>query len=239
MFRFQRFSIADDRCGMKVGIDGVLRGAWADVYGAARILDIGTGSGLLALMLAQRSETLKAQIDAVEIDPEAAQQASENVSQSPWSDRIRVMREDISVFAARDSIHARDYDLIVCNPPFFLDDLESEKKAERTARHSTRRFRQSLVNSARTLLGAEGKLSLVLPASQCNELVDAAKNLGLHVSRLTWVNPLPKRPFHRVLIELARHESEPLVQEMTIETRHHEFSPQFAELTRNFYLRFA
>ena len=132
-FRFKQFQVNHDRCAMKVGTDGILLGAWADVTQAKQILDLGCGSGLIALMLAQRSSA-ESKICAVEIDPAAAQQARENTLASPWKDKIQVYRQDIDSFCAQVESH---FDLIVANPPYFEAGVACRDDERNTARYFT------------------------------------------------------------------------------------------------------
>jgi tRNA1Val (adenine37-N6)-methyltransferase len=157
MFRFKQFSVADELCAMKVGTDGVLLGAWADVEGDSRILDLGTGSGLIALMLAQRNP--KAEIVALDIDHDAAIQAEQNFAQSPWSNRLSVVCSDISDFASE-----RKFTHIVSNPPYFVDSLHSPNAARTAARHASSLPFATIIKAAEQLLESEGRLSVILPS---------------------------------------------------------------------------
>ncbi|MBR5132832.1 MAG: methyltransferase [Alistipes sp.] len=156
MFQFKQFAVADELCAMKVGTDGVLLGAWADVEGDSRILDIGTGSGLIALMLAQRNA--KAEIVALDIDEDATIQAQHNFSLSPWNSRLSVVHSNIT-----DYMSDRKFTHIVSNPPYFVDSLHSPNAARTAARHTSSLPFVDIVAAAERLLEPEGRLSVILP----------------------------------------------------------------------------
>ena len=156
MFQFKQFAVSDELCAMKVGTDGVLIGAWADVEGDSRILDLGTGSGLIALMLAQRNS--EAEILALDIDEQAAAQAHHNFELSPWAERLRVVHSNIVDYSPE-----RKFDHIVSNPPYFVDSLHSPDAARTTARHTSSLDFEQIISSAERLLEPEGRLSVILP----------------------------------------------------------------------------
>lgn len=236
-FRFQRFAVHDDQCGMKVGVDAVLLGAWARIAGCKRFLDIGTGSGLIALMLAQRTETSRAQIDAIDIEPSAVAQAQQNGLTSPWPTRLLVHMSSLQEFADKGNL--AEYDHCVCNPPYFDSGFDSPDSRRRQARQSSSLGREVLFRCSRQLLRDSGKLSLILPFDQLNEAKELVPHFRFYVSRQTSVRPLPGKPFNRVLLELSS-QPEPLEEdELTVELTRHEFTPEYAALTRMFHLRYA
>src|SRR5436190_9030444 len=163
-FRFKRFTIRQDRCALKVGTDGVLFGAWVGYSGARRILDIGTGTGLLALIAAQRTAT--AHIDAVEIDDASAEQAAENAAASPWSERVRIHRMDV-----RRMNTAERYDLIVCNPPYYSGYSKSHDERIGLAKHSGELLFPELLTAVDRLLAPEGRFAVILPLNREAEFV--------------------------------------------------------------------
>ena len=167
-FQFKQFTVYQDRCAMKVGTDGTLLGAWANApVAAARILDIGTGTGLVALMMAQRFP--EAQVTGIDIDENAAQQAQENVVGSPFSDRIMINREDATKIDDKAG-----YDAIVCNPPYFVDSLTCPQDQRTLARHAVSLTYESLMHAASKLLKPDGILSLVIPADNQDNVESAA-----------------------------------------------------------------
>jgi tRNA1Val (adenine37-N6)-methyltransferase len=206
-FQFKQFTIRQDRCLMKVGTDGVLLGAWADVRGARTILDIGAGTGLIALMLAQRAP--EALIDAVELDPGSAEQAAENIAASPWSGRVRVFSLPIQDFAPPEG---RLYDLIVSNPPFFAGALKSPKPGRNQVRHGETLSFSALLLSAGRLLSPQGRFSLILPYAEAKTFQELAVHYHLFTSRVCEVHSRFGKPVERVLMELGRTPA-PLVRE--------------------------
>lgn len=216
---------------MKVGTDGVLLGAWVNVSGASGILDIGTGTGLISLMLAQRSNAL---IDAVEIDTPSAGQASENVANSVWSDRIRIFNTSF-----RDFYHSSEnsYDLIISNPPFFSRSLKAPDPARSTARHDDGLSRADLFKGVAKMLAKNGVFALILPYNINIETISLAKENNLFPARILKVKPSPGKNYHRVLLEFSAVNSEPAEEEMTIETgTRHQYSEEYTRLTKDFYL---
>jgi len=217
-FRFKQFTVWHDRCAMKVGTDGVLLGAWCHsspyhlspvtYHPPITILDIGTGSGLIALMLAQRFPT--AHIDAIDIAPKAIEQANYNFELSPWQDRLHAhlcplqdwSRTKSSIINHQSSIA---YDLIVSNPPYFVDSLKNPDHGRELARHTdTLSYSELLEHSAR-LLNDNGTLALVLPASEEQNIIRLATTYGLYHTRLTRVFSKPTKPTSiRILIEFTK-----------------------------------
>ncbi|WP_430974424.1 tRNA1(Val) (adenine(37)-N6)-methyltransferase [Sunxiuqinia rutila] len=228
-FQFKEFRVEQARTAMKVGIDGVLLGAWADLQAACRVLDVGTGTGLLALMAAQRSAAL---IDAVELDLDAAEEARSNFQNSNWASRFRVVAG-----AFQDFQPGVCYDHIISNPPFFENGQPSSNPLRAQARHAGKLNLRELLERASVLLANKGKISLIIPAEQELRLLELAKALSLHVARLVRVAPDESKKAHRLLAELAK-EACPL-QEAVLFIRDKGtglFSESYRELTRDFYL---
>lgn len=232
-FKFKQFTIHQDKCAMKVGTDGVLLGAWADCVNAQSVLDIGTGTGLIALMLVQRS---KAKIDAVEIDEAASIQAKENVDKSLWSDRIEIFNKSFQDFS---NTTEKKYDLIVSNPPYFQNSLYAPDEKRTDARHNSNLKLDDLVFGAFKLLSEKGRLSIILPYVEGTMFILKAAEKGLYCVRQTNVLPKPAREPKRLLLEF-RKEKMPLVeQELIIElNKRHEYSEAYKNLTKDFYLAF-
>ena len=182
---------------MKVGTDGVLLGAWANIGNASRILDIGTGSGLIALMLAQRSHG-SATIDAVEIDSDAFDQAYENVAGSNWSNKIKVFNSSIQEFKP-----SHDYHLIVCNPPYFVNSLKPLDEKRTKARHTTDLSFHDLILSTKRLLHPEGIFCVVLPSTQSTAFIQLAAKSNLFCSKKHFVKATSSKPSQRLLIEFT------------------------------------
>ena len=217
---------------MKVGTDGVLLGAWTQVNNARRILDIGTGTGLLALMLAQR---FSAEIDAIEVDRDAAFQAKENVLQSPWSDRIQVIHISLQDFLKQK----RKYDLIVVNPPYFTDALQAPDPKRSLARHNHQLSQESLAEGVCELLEEDGRFTVILPETNFSPFLTLCEKSHMVVSHRTNVYSKPGSPCIRVLAEFSRNVSEEIADDLIIESDgRHGYSPRFIELVREFYLKY-
>jgi tRNA1Val (adenine37-N6)-methyltransferase len=233
-FQFKQFRIVQERSAMKVGMDGVLLGAWADPSGAERILDIGTGTGLIALMMAQKNNL--AQIDAVEVDPEAFQEACFNIQQSHWSERIHPELCSFQEFAERTNLK---YDLIVSNPPFFTNGVKAPVENRAQARHSDSLPLDVLISGAAGLLRGNGRIALVLPVESIQEIMQLADLNKLYIALLCKVKPNPQKPEFRILIELANSPCTIQESELMIEfEKHHDYTPEYKALTKDFYLKF-
>jgi tRNA1Val (adenine37-N6)-methyltransferase len=228
-FQFKRFTIWQEHCGMKVGTDGILLGAWADGIKAEHILDIGTGTGLIALMLAQRSQ---AQIDAIEIDRDAYQQALDNIAQSPWSNRIAVYHRSI-----QDYDTARVYDLIVSNPPFFENTFPSQELARNTARQSDRLTMVDILQATQRLLHDSGKLAIIYPILQAQQFSQEAESYGLFCHRRLWLRPTPNHSSKRVLMEWGRYWRKLEESTIAIEAHRHHYTQEYRHLTQDFLLK--
>jgi tRNA1Val (adenine37-N6)-methyltransferase len=230
-FQFKKFTIHQERCAMKVGTDGVLLGAWIDINGAKRILDVGTGTGLIALMIAQRSDAL---IDAVEIDESAADQAMENVANSMWASRIHIHFNSFQNFSNTDI----KYDIIVSNPPYFTDCLPAPESKRSLARHNDQLSLKELVDGVVRLLSQLGRFSVILPANEYEIFRELALKLNLNENRRTIVYPSPGKDVKRILSEFAFYQKEFIENSIVIEKYgRHQYSGEFIELTRNYYLK--
>ena len=236
-FTFKRFHIDDTHCAMKVGTDGVLLGAWADVADAKRILDIGCGSGLVALMLAQRCEA--AQVVGVEIDEAAAQDAIDNAARSPFAERIDVVQTDVLKFAQDNS---QKFDCIVCNPPYYEEDVLPPTAQRAQARHTAGGGLTfaALLQAVSLLLDADeattARFSVVLPTVAAPNFIALAAVHGLDLIRRTDVVTRRSKPCKRVLLEFSPH-TRPL-QRSTLELLGvgNERSEEYDELCKDFYL---
>lgn len=229
-FRFQQFTVFHDLCAMKVGTDGVLLGAWADVSNANKALDIGTGTGLVSLMMAQRNNSLS--IDAIDIDRGAIEQSQINVKQSSFSDRIKIEEVALQKFASNTK-----YDVIVSNPPYFNDSLKSLDDQRNLARHTDSLYAKDIINQSIKLLNDQGKVSLIYPYEYKETLINLASQYKMSISRMTSVLPTPTSTPKRILIELSRLKSELIENELVIETKRHIYSRDFQELVKDFYLK--
>ncbi|MCX7398997.1 MAG: methyltransferase [Planctomycetales bacterium] len=238
IFRFKQFVVHQDRCAMKIGMDGILLGAWAQAEQPERILDIGTGTGLIALMMTQRFPS--AIVDAVEIEPNAAEQAARNFSASSWPERLNLHHQSIQSFAF-SGLHDKAYSLIVSNPPWFVDSLKSNESSRNLARHTDSLSHDELLNSVRLLLHRSGRFAVVLPFDESTSFVHSAHERNLFCRRQCLIRSKPGLSPHRILLEFETvpAESPMIPQELTIENeQHHDYTESFRELTRDFYLRF-
>jgi len=231
-FRFKRFTIRQDRCALKVGTDGVLFGAWVNYTDAQRILDIGTGTGVLALIAAQRNDT--AWIDAVEIDDASAEQATENAAASPWPDRVRVHRMDVRRMTATEP-----YDLIICNPPYYAGYSTSPDERIGLAKHSGELLFPELIDAVDRLLAPEGKLAVIVPLNREMEFLMEARRVALLPLRRCSVRYVAHRPPKRVLLELSRSGGAVEEATLTVEaTGPFDYTPEYRALISDLMLNF-
>lgn len=229
-FKFKQFTICQDRCAMKVGTDGTLLGAWAmNLKEKGSILDIGTGTGLIALMMAQRFP--KAHIVGIDIDPKAVGQAKENVSVSPFSERIDIVQTDI-----RDYV-SEPFDTIVCNPPFFIDSLKCPDKQRNLARHTQSMSYVTLMKSAYRLLDADGIFSLIIPSDYRSRLEEEAALAGFVPSRICSVKTTPSKAPKRQLMEFKKTSVLQVNIEIgVLENSANKRSEWYQNLVKDFYL---
>ncbi|SMS01355.1 tRNA1(Val) (adenine(37)-N6)-methyltransferase [Vibrio mangrovi] len=215
---------------MPVSTDGVLLGAWMNAENPRSILDIGTGTGLLALICAQRFPD--AQITALDIDEKAIQVAEYNRVHSPWASRIRIEKQDILHFAESTA-----YDAIICNPPYFTSGQASVIPSRALARHVTDFSHAQLLDHCKHLLSPAGQMSLILPYREGNELILIARQQGWFLTRCCTVSPTETKPPHRLLFSLSRTEhSSGETTELMIR-RQNRYTPEFTALTKAFYLK--
>lgn len=230
-FLFKQFIIRHDRCAMKVGTDGVLLGAWAPVAQAHTALDVGTGTGLVALQLAQRNPFLC--VTAIEIDAPAAMQAAENVTASPWPDRIEVVCTDFKDFQP-----AAGFDLIVSNPPYYVDALPCSDHQRNTARHAgSLNYDLLFLRSAR-LLNEGGLVSIIITSEMESQAEDAAWMQGLYPQRRTHVYTKTGQSARRVLITFGRQLGPVDEDTLYIHQANGDYTNDYRRLTGEFYLKF-
>jgi tRNA1Val (adenine37-N6)-methyltransferase len=218
---------------MKVGTDGVLLGSWVNVESCSRILDVGTGTGLIALMLAQRSD---ANITAIEIETNAATEAGKNVANSHWARQIEVKNISYQDFAKGSDFQ---FDLIVSNPPFFQNNLKADTKERNLARHNDALPFSDLVFYSAKRLGNNGRLAVILPVEPAQVLEKLARKHDLFLLRKTDVRPNAKKEVNRVLMEFGKIEAVTISDCLSVYTLNgSEYSDEFIQLTKDFYLRF-
>lgn len=233
-FQFKQFTIQQDKCAMKVGTDGVLLAAWAPIHHKPfSILDIGAGTGVIALMLAQRSHA--EQIDALEIDEDAYEQAVENFENSPWADRLFCYHAGLDEFMEEPE---DEYDLIVSNPPFYTEDPSTGNEQRDKARFTQSLPFEDLVEAASLLLSDDGIFAVIIPFKEEDKFVVLAKEFDLFPIRLTRVKGTPDTEVKRSLLAFSRNEkATPAIDELVIEISRHNYTPEYTAFTRDFYIK--
>jgi tRNA1Val (adenine37-N6)-methyltransferase len=230
-FRFKEFDVIQNKCAMKVNTDGVLLAAWAQVNSAKTILDIGTGTGVLALMVAQKNPA--AIIDAIDIDEEAFLQAKENFAISKWSERLKSYHCSLQHFAPD-----RKYDIIISNPPYFMDDLKADNLQKNIAKHSIALTYAELIRGIDALLDKNGSAFIVIPAFNFPLLMKEAEKHHLFVSNKTDVISIAGKAAYLSLIELSYKAAILKETTLTISNPDNSFTNEYIALTKHFYLKF-
>lgn len=231
-FTFKQFFVAHDRCAMKVGTDGILLGAWSPVSRAKRILDMGAGSGLISLMLAQRTSE-NVVIDAIELDEDAASQAADNVQASPWASRLLVHQADVISWAAGQTAR---YDLIVSNPPYFEQGVECATPQRDRARYTTTLDHSALLECAATLITEDGFFCVILPVEVSEAFTAKALGMGWHLRLRTDVTEYEVRLPHRVMLAFSPTSGECFTDRLVIRGADQHYSDSYTALTQAFYL---
>ena len=232
-FNFKQFSVNQDRCAMKIGTDGVLLGAWTPlINNPFNVLDIGAGTGILSLMLAQRSNA--EQIDAIEIDEDAYEQCVENFEASPWGDKLFCFHAGLDEFVDEPE---DEYDLIISNPPFYTDEYKSDNASRDLARFEDALPFEELIEAAALLLSDNGIFSVIIPNKEEERFVTMCKELDLFPLKITRVKGTPTSEIKRSLLAFCRIEQTPLIDELVIEISRHNYTPEYIELTKDFYLK--
>jgi tRNA1Val (adenine37-N6)-methyltransferase len=231
-FHFKKFSIQHDKATHKVGTDGVLLGAWVEVSRATRVLDIGTGSGVIALMIAQRTNP-SVLIDGVEIQETDSAQASENVARSPWADRVKIYHTSIENFQTTNQ-----YDLIVSNPPFFVNSSLPPDRERGIARHTKQLNFETLLTVTEKLLIHDGIVAVILPLEESKHFASQASYSGYFLVRALEVKSREGKPIERVLMEFSKIKSLLKIETLAIYNAGNDWSESYRALTRDFYLKF-
>ncbi|MBN1462226.1 MAG: methyltransferase [Paludibacteraceae bacterium] len=233
MFQFKQFTVYQEHCAMKVGTDGVLLGAWTDCENAQRILDIGTGTGLLALMLAQRCS---AHIVGIDIDQSAVNQAKENIAKSAWKNRITIFHCSFQDFCTTEK---NSYDCIISNPPYFENALKSPLEKRTIARHTDKLKLTEILEGSKKLLSKHGSLNLILPYKEGLLLIEEAKEWGFYCRKKTTVFPRENSTAKRILLNFKLEDGLCKESDLTIETdKRHQYTEAYKKLTGDFYLKF-
>ncbi len=232
-FIFKQFAVQQDNCAMKIGTDGVLLGAWTSIKSNPNtILDIGAGTGLIALMLAQRA--VSENIEAIEIDDAAYEQCVENFEASPWADRLFCFHAGLDEFV--DEIDDF-YDLIVSNPPFYSEEVASGNSARDIARQNQSLPFEELIEAVSKLLSPSGIFSTIIPHKEELQFIDLAEQVGLYPEHITRVKGNPSSEIKRSLLQFTFNKKEVLKDELTIEVERHQYTPAYIALTKAFYLK--
>lgn len=237
VFRFKQFELKQDKCAMKIGTDGVLLGAWANIAQASSILDIGTGTGVLALMAAQRNP--KASIHGVEINPDAQEQAQENFAQSPWKERLQLFPLSIQDYCSH--YPTKSYDSLLCNPPYYpaAHHTPIQQKARSQARSTVSLDFFTLLKHAKALLSPTGNFSLILPQKEGQHFLDMASSTGWWIAQEVAVVPRAGKESNRVLLELKKQPCTKVSSTLVLrpqQTDGKQYTPIFEELHQDFLL---
>lgn len=234
MFQFKQFSIQQDRCAMKIGTDAVLLGAWCPIDNKPfSVLDIGAGTGILSLMLAQR--TSAEQIDALEIDEDAYEECVENFEASPWSDRLFCFHAGLDEFVDEPE---DEYDIIISNPPFYSENYKTENESRDLARFQDALPFEELVDAACLLLSENGIFAVIIPFKEEERFIDLCAEVELFPVKVTRVKGSHTTPIVRSLLAFKRYELSVLeADELVIEINRHEYTDDYIHLTKEFYLK--
>ena len=237
-FHFKQFTVNQDRCAMKIGTDGVLLAAWVSIKNNPfSILDIGAGTGIIALMLAQRSNALPIAsevIDAIEIDDDAYEQCVDNFEQSPWGDRLFCYHASLEEFA--NEIDDK-YDLIISNPPFYSEDYKTENNSRDLARFQDAMPFHHLLESVSKLLSEEGRFCVIIPYKEEIQFIKLASHFNLHPNKILHVKGNPSSGTKRSLMEFSFNSRQIKIDELIIEINRHEYTQDYINLTKDFYLK--
>ncbi len=232
-FKFKQFEIQQDQCAMKVGTDGVLLGAWTNVKKVLRALDIGTGTGLIALMLAQRNSQMI--IDAIEIEKSSAGQATSNVQMSKFSERIAVHEISFQEFYVAKEVP--QFDLIVCNPPYFTSSYKALDSKRSMARHDDTLPLDDLFEGVTFILNPKGRFGLILPVEIFSKASELARKYSMHLIRILHVKSTPEKKEKRICVEYGFNACDPEEGTLVIEQHgRHRYSEEYIALTKDFYL---
>ena len=231
-FRFKRFELHHEKCAMKIGTDGILLGAWAPVADASTALDIGTGCGLIAVMLSQRNPGLE--IDALEIDRNSWEEARENMERLSWDAHLQVHHISLQEYAQASH---KKYDLIVSNPPFFSGGNFSADQDRASVRHTVKLAHGDLLAGARKLLAEDGKFCLILPYIEGSRFVELAERYRLFCTHITELKTRPQKPVERLLLKFEKQRSKIEREELFLyPAEGDEWSEEYRSLGRDFYI---
>ena len=231
-FKFKEFTIHQNNAAMKIGTDGILLGAWADLSDKKKGIDIGSGTGVISIMLCQRNEILE--IDSIEVSERAVVDAKKNIKNCKWNKRIKLKHTDLKLFSTENK-----YDLIISNPPYFKKSLKPKDLDRLKARHEESLNYKDVLNFSEKHLLKKGTINLILPIDQKKEVIEYAGKFGLYISKECIVSPKPNKNPHRLLIELSKTKKTLESQSLIIENDgRHNYTDNYKKLTREFYTIF-
>jgi len=235
-FKFKEFTIHQNKTAMKVGTDGVLLGSWCSVDDYLdTILDVGSGTGVISLMLAQRSDAMT--IDAVEIDEDAYEQTVENFEQSDWGDRLYCYNATFQEFADQIATEEETYNLIISNPPFYTDEFETNDIARNKARFTSSLSFEELVSGVVKILSSDGKFAVIIPFKEEENFINLAKTKRLLLNRVCHVQGNTTSEIKRSMMEFSFQLSEIKKEHLIIEIERHQYTKEYLSLTKDFYLK--
>ncbi|MCF1191062.1 methyltransferase [Mangrovimonas sp. AS39] len=235
-FQFKQFSVNQEHCAMKIGTDGVLLGAWSKIDNHPRnILDIGAGTGVISLMLAQRSDAPA--IDALEIDPDAYEQSVDNFENSPWDDRLFCYHAEFTEFVAEMFEEEETYDIIVSNPPFYTEEVSSGNSKRDQARMSSSLPFEDLIEGTSLILSENGIFNVVIPNKEETTFIQLASQFELFPFEIMRVKGTGTSEIKRSLLAFSFEQKDPEFSELIIETERHQYTDAYKELVKDFYLK--
>jgi tRNA1Val (adenine37-N6)-methyltransferase len=229
IFKFKQFEVDQSGCAMKINTDGVLLAALVESDNPKRILDIGTGTGVLALMLAQRFPL--AQVEAIDIDEQAALTAGRNFQNSVFSKQLSVHHIAIEQFSAPEK-----FDLIISNPPFFVNDLKNTEEKKGIARHASEQFFKDLIEKVNLILTEVGSFWFILPVKQADLLIENAKQLRMYPTKIIHVHSDISKPAFRYVVNLNKNEAETVIEHFYIYEREKVYTIAYQKLLAEFFL---
>ncbi|MBM78664.1 MAG: tRNA (adenosine(37)-N6)-methyltransferase TrmM [Crocinitomicaceae bacterium] len=231
-FQFKQFSIHQNNAAMKIGTDGILLGAWANTYKSKNIIDIGTGTGVIAIMQCQKNK--KAFVDAIEISHQACIDAQNNINNCPWEKRIQLYECNLKKF-----IPIKKYDHIISNPPFFINSLSPENNERKKARHTEFLSYLDIMNFSLKYLSENGKTSIILPVKEGEKCILSSSKCNLHLTKKCYVKPKAHKNSHRLLLEFSKTKTDCIISHLIIENNErHDYTKEYKEITKNFYTIF-
>ncbi len=232
-FHFKQFIVRQDKCAMKVGTDAVLLGSWVsrhELNSVKTILDIGTGTGIIAMMLAQKSE---AKIDAIDIDDNAVMQAKDNVNASIWKDKISIHKISLQDYSKEAD---QKFDLIISNPPYFDETFKPAEEGRNKARHTDNLSFEDLADGVRILLSEHGKFYVILPLTEGTIFIEKMRVEGLFLNEIMRVKSRKEKPEKRLMMQFSFHKTEVITTELFIHEDDNAYSEAYIEMTKDYYL---